>query len=834
MQTPDQDARGPLVRFLALFVASGAAALIYQVLWLKELGRLFGVTAYAASVTLAVFFLGLAFGGWALGRVADRLRNPLRTYAWLELGVGSSALFYFLLFDVYRAVQGPLFGAIGYRPAILILVKFALAAGILFLPAFLMGGTLPVMAQVLVRRRSQLGARVTLLYAANTTGAAAGALAAGFVLPRILGFNASYLVAIGLNVAVALLAWFWSGRETAPVEVLPVPETPADSREGLPARVVLAVAAVSGFATLGLEVIWTRMFSQVLQNSVYTFSIILTVFLAGLALGSAVAHLLCRRVRSERLTLALLLTGSGILVACTPLLFRLMSASIDYTGSDLGFWTYVAIVFAGAVVSIGPAVVVMGAVFPFLMKLSERHSRGAGRTVGQLTAVNTAAAILGSLAAGFLLLEVFGVWGNIRALAAVYLLLALAVWPWKARERRVLLALPLLGLVVAAVVLDYGDYRDIWLKDGEQLVESWDGPAGAVAVVRHGENALRIRVNSSYNLGSSASAVNERLQGQIPLLLHPRPRSVFFLGLGTGITASGALDFDLERIVACEVNADVIRASRKHFGPWLNGLFEDPRVSVYPEDGRTWLAATRERFDVVVADIFLSFKAGVGSLYTLEHFSAVRERLEPGGVFVQWLPMFDFSEPEFEIVARTMLEVFPSVTLWRRSHSPKYPVYALVGRLEQEPIDPFVMEARLEMLRARSGLDPETWLLNIPYAAYAGNIRAMEERFQDAPLNTDDRTVLEYVAPMTERNRGKGDGTEALAFLPLLEFATELLAAVPPERDPQLSRLPPPAVSQVRAGLAYYGYTTNKRLGREREAQAYLEQYQREIAPTIP
>ena len=157
-----------------------------------------------------------------------------------------------------------------------------------------------------------------------------------------------------------------------------------------------------------------------------------------------------------------------------------------------------------------------------------------------------------------------------------------------------------------------------------------------------------------------------------------------------------------------------------------------------------------------------------------------------------------------------------------------------MGSLEPEPIDPSVMEVRLDMLRANAGLDPRTWLLNIPYAAYAGNIRAMEPRFRDAPLNTDDRTVLEYVAPMTERNRRVQDGTEALAFLPLLRFAEGLLAEVPPEHDPALSRLPVSDRSQVRAGLAYYGYTTHKQLGRETEAQAYLDQYQSHVAPSVP
>jgi spermidine synthase len=287
------------------------------------------------------------------------------------------------------------------------------------------------------------------------------------------------------------------------------------------------------------------------------------------------------------------------------------------------------------------------------------------------------------------------------------------------------------------------------------------------------------------------------------------------------------MNFPLDRVVICEVNPDVIEASRKHFGPWLNGLFDDPRVQVLPEDGRTWLAATEEHFDLVIADIFLSFKAGVGSLYTLEHFRAVRDHLNPGGMFVQWLPMFDVSVPEFEIITRTMLEVFPSVTLWRRSLSPRFSVYALIGKMEQDLLRYEELERDLQFLRTRAGLDERVWLLNIPLAAYAGNMSAQRERFANAPVNTDDRTLLEYVAPKTERNsRGAGQ-TQVLAWRPLLDFCEQLLSELPPEDDPYLREIPPAARNQVRAGLAYYGFVVHQQTGDAARAQHYFDRYQK-------
>ena len=835
--TPAAERSGIGLRpLLVLFYLSGAAALVYQVLWLKQLTRLFGVSAHATSVTLAIFFLGLAAGGWVWGRRAARIRRPLRAYAWLEVGVGVSALLFFGLFDLFAAVQAPLFATFDYDPTASAVLKFALAFVILFPAAFFMGGTLPVMAQFLVRRREDLGRRTTLLYSVNTMGAATGALLAGFVLPRLLGLNGAYALAIGIDLFVALVTGWWSRREvlTAPeAEAAPGREAVSvdSGDDALTVRALWALAAFSGFSTLALEVLWTRMLSQVLQNSVYTFATILTVFLVGLSLGAAVAHRLCERARSSRRTLVDLLTVSAVVVAVTPWIYRAIAEDLQFWNSDLAFWAYIALAFAGIAVTIGPAVLVMGAIFPFLMKVAEPRMVSAGRTVGDLAAINTVLAIAGSLAAGFVLLGTFGVWTSIVLVVAGYLVAAALVAPSGSRRRRLN---AVAAIVACAVAFGPGidpsrpGFAD---AESETIVETWQGPDAMVSVTEDPEGALRLRINSSYNLGSSASAVNERLQGQLPALLHPDPRSALFIGLGTGITASGAMHFPFERVTVCEVNREVVVAAREHFGPWLEGLFERPGVRVVPEDGRIWLSTRDETYDVIVADIFLSYKAGVASLYTREHFETVRERLADGGVFVQWFAAFDTSEREFEILARTMLDVFPSVTLWRRSFSTVFPVYAFVATNHERPLDVERIENGLRDLVAAGHLDERLWLPNIPLAAYVANLDPLRERFADAPLNTDDRTILEYTAPMTERD-AKGAGVrDVLAWGPLLRFCEQLHESVPPENDPHLVNATPAQRRQVRAGTAYYGYEVMRRTGREADATAYRRLYERLISP---
>jgi spermidine synthase len=655
-----------LAALLVLFFASGAAALIYEVLWLKELGRLFGVTAHAAAVTLAVFFLGLSAGGLVWGRRALRIANPLRVYAWLELGIATSALLYFLLLDIYHWLYAPLFGLLGQRPVAFLTIKFLLSAGVLFLPAFFMGGTLPVMAEFLIRHPRELGRRASLLYALNTIGAAVGALLAGFYLPAVLGFRNSYFVAIVINLCIALVTFWWS-RSTSSLAVRSIhPDTePQDMTRATdtPSAAVWIVAAASGFITLALEVLWTRMYAQVLQNSVYTFAAILTVFLVSLAAGSGLAHLLCRTTWTPGAVLFWLLTVSGLSVGLTPLLFYRLTGGLQMFGAGLGWTAYITQVFLlTATVLLLPGIII-GSVFPFLMKLSEASMRSAGRTVGHLTAVNTLAAILGSLAAGFLLLDWLGLWASIRLMAAGYLLLGIGASLRRSGLNKAWVLAPGLGLLLFAVVVTYSGFASAHLDsgEGETLLEVWEGSHGTVVVTDQRGN-LRIKINNSYKLGTSQSAPNERMQSYLPLALRPAPRDVFYLGMGTGITAGGALDFSVESVVVTELNPDVIEASRKYFGPYLKGLFDDPRVEVIAEDGRNYLYGAHRRFDVIIADIFLTYRVGVGSLYAKEHFEAARERLAPGGLFVQWLPMFDLSEEEFGIIARTMLEVFPQVT----------------------------------------------------------------------------------------------------------------------------------------------------------------------------
>jgi spermidine synthase len=813
-----------------IFFLSGAAGLVYEVLWLKELGLLFGNTAYAAAATLAVFFLGMAVGSWVFGRRAADIDRPLRAYAWLELGIAGSALLYFLLTPAFQFIYARFYPLIGGHLALATLVKMVLAFGILFLPAFLMGGTLPVMGQHLIRRSADLGRIGTLLYLINTFGAATGALLAGFALPSLLGFNRSYAAAIGLSCLVGITAWGMervtiTGRSGVQPEDHVEPVGPVTSFGPAGVR---ALAWLSGFLCLGLEVLWTRMFAQVLHNSVYSFTAILVTFLAALAIGSGVANILCRR-RSLAPDRALLIVAgaSWVFVAASPWIFVGLTDGLAEFGSKGGWGTYVGWIFGLAAATMLVPGILVGSMYPYLLKVSERFERAPGHTIGILGATNSVGGIIGSLLAGFVIIEATGLWSGILWVAAGYLAIA-AVVGFRHRLAGPMAAAPgllalLIGFALPRLTLPDLPVVSFDREAGEYVIDVQEGSHGTVAVLGSGENRF-IKVDNHYSLGDVASAHSERTQTQLPLFILPAPRSVFFLGMGTGITAGAAFDFPVERVVTCELIPEVAAAARDHFGEWTNGLFSDPRSTVVVEDGRHFLTSTRERFDVIISDLFVPWHAGTGSLYTRKHFEICRSRLAEGGHFVQWIPAYQLSRAEFDVIARTVLEVFPHVTVWRGEFVPDKPTLGFVCSMKAWQLDPDLTRGNLAYVIPDRAPERVTESDVLPYLMYAGNLSANRTLFEHAALNTDDRPIIEYAAPISQQRAESGEaallvGDEILALL------TDLVVNVPSASDPFLERLSPTQVRYVDAGRQLYEVGVHVGAGRVAKAALIYREF---------
>ncbi len=840
---------GHTIVLAALFFVSGAAALTYQVLWVRELGLLFGSTAEAAALTIAIFFAGVASGGWFWGRRTGRMRRPLRAFGWLEIGVAGAALAHFLVADIYFALYPTLYAIVGHAPVLESLLKATVAATLLLPVAFLMGGTLPLMGQHLIRARDRLGRTGSALYAINTLGGVAGALAAGFLLPIALGFRDAYLLAVGMDLAVGLAALTLARGQ--PVMV-PTALRPTRRSVRVPSLVWL-VAFLSGVITLAVEVIWTRLFAQVLQNSAYTYALVLSSFLAALALGAVLANLLNRqRLIPPGWVLFGLLAASAGIVAGAPWLFHHVTDGMSYLGRGQDFRGYVlAVAQATGLVILLPGIV-LGAILPFLLRLLEASEAGPGEILGRLIAANTAGAILGALAAGFLLLPAFGTWSALHGLGALYAGLALVQglsllratdagavvgnWPAHAMagRLRLLVSLILIG-TIAVTGFVYGrsgiDLAPLPIRvdasRGETLVALREGRAAHAAVIER-EGGLSIRVNNNYTLGSSHAAIAERNQALIPLLMHPNPKSVFVLGMGTGITAGSVLLLPVERVVVCEILGEVVELAEEHFRPWVNGLFDDPRVVIYAEDGRHCLARSPERFDAIIADLFTPWKAGTGNLYTRDHYRLAAERLNPGGMYVQWVPLYQVSMQELAIIGATMGAVFPELTLWRGDLYPSRSIVALVGRNVAEPLDPeaLVRNARLIL---GSPERAEEYYEALGLRFYAGN--PGESRFfADARINTDDRPLIEYLAPRTHRAVLTG-AAQWVVGAERDRLYANLFEALPPERDPYLQRLREAQRLHVAAGLHYALYQGARGRGTPAESRAAWQDFLKVSTP---
>lgn len=777
-----------LLLMALLFFFSGAAALAYQVLWIRELGFIVGSTAQAAALSISIFFAGIALGGWFWGRRCGQLARPLATFGLLEVTVAVTALGYLLLSDVIALIPAslhPLSGAPQWQDT---LIKAAVATAVLLPPSFFMGGTLPVMAEHVLRAGGRLSQRASLLYGMNTIGGAAGALTASFVLPIHIGFFSTYLVAVFVDATVgitALLLGFVAAAHARPQPLIRMPKQRLATT-----RLSWLIAAVSGTVTLTVEVLWTRLFSQVLQNSVQTYALVLATFLLALGVGALVATQLARLQRpSPHTMLIVLLLAGSVVIALSSSLFAFSTNGMQTIARNTAWDQYLTSVAAATFTVIFLPGVVLGSLFPFLMRLLERENDSPGELIGRLVAVNTVGAIGGAVLAGFVLLPWLGASRALFLAAAVYPVLAGVILLQRANRPTAVGAgfLVLVGaqtLLVMAVFLPAGQLGpEQGVGRSEQLVEAVDGPSATVTVVRDGSD-LSLRVNRTYTLGGTRSLFPEQDQTVLPFLIHPDPKSVFYLGMGTGITAGTALHFPVEQVDVCELIPEVVSLAEAHFSRWTNGLFDDPRARIVADDGRSCLTRNRQRYDLIISDLFVPWQAGTGSLYTKELYRAGKERLQPGGLFVQWIPLYQTGREELDIIARTMTEVFDHVTVLRGDLFPERSIIAFVASTDSAfAFDPDVIARNGALFDAFGQYTAEEYVALFA-AMYAGNV-TFSGVMDDAEINTDRFGQVELRAPRTQRDVAAG-------IRPFVVGAErerlyrELRDAVPVESDPAL------------------------------------------------
>ncbi len=811
---------------------SGFAGLMYEVLWLKKLGQLFGNTAYASSATLCAFFTGLALGSFLWGKWSKKFTNSLTVYALLELGIAASALLFLIIYKIYALLYTPLYSLFGHVPQLFTLVKFILSFVLLILPCFFMGGTMPVLLNAFVNTRQSLGIKASFLYAINTIGAALGAFATSFFLIIHFGIYNTLYIALILNCLVALFVWFFLRTRSQSQVVYKENTIPGSLHETpIKERFILGLAFVSGFLALGLEVLWIRMFALVLHNSVYSFSVVLIIFIIALALGSLVANRLCNLKTTEFNVLCLFFILSGLSVGLTPTLFKLITQDLSYSAPDAGWYGYIfSIVIKACAVFLVPGIII-GTIFPYLLKVSQNTTGyNTGRIIGNVSSINTIGSAIGATTAGFVLLPFVGLWVSVILIACLYLCIALLLALRADKQRVTFIIVSVVGVISLVTWLNPRHFPLIKINDGEELLDMWEGSHGSVAVVKGGNN-LTLVLDNYYTLGDLSAYKYERMQAHLPLLLHHDPKNVFFLGMGTGITAGAALLHPISSVTTCELVPEVITAAQKYFSPYNTGLFTDKRSKVIAEDGRNFLLGTNEQYDVIVSDLFTPWGAGTGNLYTKEHFITIKKHLTNQGVLAQWLPLYQLSKREFDIIAKTMLEVFPLVTMWRGDLFAKDVIVVLIGHVSTEPVSEKSMIKQMKALEYYSN-QSEDVAISIPLIFYGGNLSENKKLFDSIAINTDNRPIIEYLSPITHRNQSI-QKTDWFGSYELLEFYDALREKTPPESDPFLATLSDEHKDAVHAGYTYFKGAVLKDDKKNNEAQEYFKQFFEYFSPDV-
>ncbi|MEN8181648.1 MAG: hypothetical protein ABFS46_03830 [Myxococcota bacterium] len=807
---------GSLAWLALLFALSGAAALIIEIVWQRWFRLLLGATAPATSATLVAFFAGQAVGAVAGARLAARRRDPLRLYGWVELAAAACAAAVPLLLGAGEVLLRGAYDGLLQTPAALVTVRFALALGVSLPASLAFGASFPAVVAAAMPDSRRLGSRGAALYAANLLGAVLGALLGSFVLPEWLGVPVTYALALALSASAGVGALLASraglgvrseasglGSRDRPVQRGALAVGP---------RRLLAFAILSGFGAFALQVLLVHAFGLVLNQSVYAFGLVLVLVLVSLALGAGGAAVLDHGGRTDpRPALAFALTGAALAIAAVPFLLVEATSGLEYVGTDAAFPAYLLAALRVAGPCAAPALLAAGFVFPLTLALAGRTTqRSAARAAGSLLAANTAGALAGALVAPFLLLPWLGPWLPFLALAALYaggaLLVPLPGPRWRLR-RDIVLGLGWLLVLARANPISL----PVVGVPGEELLHLEHSAAGTVAVaLREGERLLQ--VDNHYSLGGTGERARAERQGHLPLLLVPRARRVAYLGSATGISAGAATQHPVERIVTVELVPGVAEAARRFFRDANQDVLEDPRTEVVVDDARNFLRLTSEHFDVIVSDLFVPWRAGTGSLYTVEHFAAARDRLTRGGVFCQWLALYQLSEREFRTLAASFLDVFPETSVFRGDFYGRFPIVALCGWRDGPPA-PEAVHAAVRRLRARG--DPDRWLTDpvAPWPLYVGRLDALRATLEEVPRQSDGRPVLEF---WSGRGSGGGAGSrgDALVGLAWARVAETLRRA----DDPMRLALPPEARGAMDGGAALQAAGAFYSAGREEEA----------------
>lgn len=822
-----------------LVFGSGVSALLYQTTWLREFRLIFGSTTAASAAVLGIFMGGLGLGSALLGRRAENEKRPLEFYARLEFLIAAAAALTPVLIWMVRAAYVALGGTMALGDVFGTIVRLLLAAVVLGLPTVLMGGTLPALARFAVNEEDAGRRGLALLYGMNTLGAVAGAGVGTFYLFERFGNHQTLWIACGLNTAVAALAWALARREPSRATAAPLRVTEAKSEAAAPYRLVLAAAAVTGFVFLLMELVWYRMLSPILGGTTFTFGLILAVALAGIGLGG-VAYSLCAGRRTPTLNAFAFTCALEALFVAIPYAVgdRLaLAAMLLQPLGTLGFYGRVIAWTALCAVVVAPAAFVAGIQFPMLIGLLGKGRKEVAAQTGVAYAWNTAGSIVGSLAGGFGFIPLFtapGTWKLVVVLLAICAFVAAIVA--QRGLSRPLRAIPslLAGSLAVCLLFSLGPTA-VWRHSqlGIGLLKRYDGTPNQMHDLLHvirrdilweadgretsigisKTDGLAFIVNGKCDGNATGDSGTQVMSGLLGALSHPHPARAAVVGLGTGSTAGWLAAIpSMEAVDVMEIEPAIVPFAAQ-CAPVNRDALNNPKLHLRYGDARELLLTSKTKYDLIVSEPSNPYRAGIANLFTREYYQAVAQNMKAGGLFIQWVQTYDVDTRTVQIFYATLSSVFPHIETWQTEEGD----LLLIG--SQAPIVHDVAE-----LRARIAQQPykdalaQVWRvtdLEGLFSHYVANDKfpRVFMRSRGVPLNTDDRTLLEFAFA---RNMRDAAGIDFLSL----------------RRDAHLFEAERPALLETSSELEWAGVEDQRvamfvRYDRAPEPQEFMSREQR-------
>lgn len=701
-----------------LFFISGFTGLVYEVTWTRILTTVFGSTTYAISSVLSAFMGGLAIGSYVIGKYIEKKKNPILIYAFLEIGIGIAALLIPVIFNILDSIYPFIYQYTASNVWLLILTKVILSLLVIFVPTFLMGGTLPVLCKLFIYRLNESGKQVGVLYAINTMGAAMGCFITGFLFIEFFGILKTIQLVATINfligIAFFLLNFYYkdinNDIEANNMEQTEIKKKSDSYNQMQPyySLLILVGFFLAGFVSLSYEVLWTRLLVFKLKMTVYAFSIMLTTFLIGLGIGSMVVSISEKynMIKNHSRVFGVVQSLIGLMGLITIILFNQIDSiqlfdKVGFFKSSMS-WNkliFTEILLAGMIMIV--PTILMGMTFPLVSRIYTQNIKKVGETIGKIYSINTIGSILGSCLTGFVLVKVLGTQKSIILISLISLTVGTAIVifnrrginkPKNPRSFQVVFSIALWSIVLGIIVWLPNDilfkYYNIYEQQAFKEAKILYANEGieCITTVHEYPDGFRGISTSSVNVAGThyTHRTTQKLQAHIPMLLHLNPKDVLQVGFGSGETSHIITTYDIKQLDLVDISGEVIETSTKYFKEINKGVANDPKFNPIIMDGANYIYLTKKKYDLILNDASWPGYTGCSALYSKDYFENAKKRLKPGGIMTSWFPVGEGEE--FKILLKTFHSVFPHVSVWlSMTHVNQHAL--VVGSIDKIEID---------------------------------------------------------------------------------------------------------------------------------------------------